>query len=265
MGERTGYAHGVPSWVDLATTDTEAAKSFYVTLFGWDADDVPTGEEAGTYTMFSKDGRVVAGMGQLPDDAGMPPVWHTYIAVDDIDAVIDKATAAGGSVIMPATDVMDTGRMAYIADPTGGAVGLWQAGTHKGAQLVNQDGTYTWSELLTDDTAAAERFYADVFGYQTEATEMPTGTYTTFWADGNLEGHAAAGMMARTPDMGSFPNYWGVYFAVDDADASAATAEESGGKVLAPPFDVPSVGRMSVISDPQGAVFTVMQYETPIP
>ncbi len=175
-----------------------------------------------------------------------------------------KATAAGGSVVMPAMDVMDTGRMAFIADPGGAAIGLWQAGTHKGAQLVNEHGTFTWNELLTDDTDGASAFYAEVFGYRIEVTEMPDGAYTSFWADGNLEGHAAAGMMARTPEMGEFPNYWGVYFAVDDCDASVATASEHGGTILQPPFDVPGIGRIAVMMDPQGAVFSVMAYSRPI-
>ena len=265
MGERTGYADGTPSWVDLASPDTPASKAFYAALFGWDAMDVPTGDEAGTYTMFMKNGKVVAGMGELRQDSGTPPVWSSYVAVDDIDATLDKVVASGGSVMVPAMDVMDTGRMAFIADPTGAAIGLWQAGTHNGAQLVNEHGTLTWNELLTEDTKAAEAFYVGVFGYRAESTEMPNGLYTTFWADGNVEGHAAAGMMVKAHDMGDFPNYWGVYFAVDDADACVATAAEHGATIPVPPFDVPGVGRIAVVTDPHGASFSVMKYETPIP
>ncbi len=264
MGERTSYAHGIPSWVDLATGDMAGAKIFYKALFGWDASEVPTGDQGGSYAMFTKDGKTVAGMGELPASAGMPPVWSTYFAVDDVDAALEKVTAAGGSVMMPAMDVMATGRMAFITDPTGAAVGLWQAGTHRGAQLVNDHGTFTWSELLTDDVDAARAFYSDVFGHQVETTDMPTGPYFTLWADGNVEGHAAAGMMARTPEMGEFPNYWGVYFAVDDSDACVGAATANGGTVVAEPFDVQGLGRFAVIQDPQGAAFSVLTYENPI-
>jgi predicted enzyme related to lactoylglutathione lyase len=118
--------------------------------------------------------------------------------------------------------------------------------------------------LLTDDTDAARSFYCDVFGYRTETSETPNGPYTAFWAAGNVEGHAAAGMLARTPEMATFPNYWGVYFAVDDCDASTAVAAENDATVVAPPFDAPGVGRIAVLGDPQGAAFSVMTYERPI-
>jgi predicted enzyme related to lactoylglutathione lyase len=265
MGGRDGYANGVPSWVDLATRDTGGSKTFYGALFGWEAMDVPTGDQPGSYAMFTKNGKVVAGMGELAaDDETSPSIWSTYLAVDDLDATLEKVVAAHGTVIVPVMDVMDTGRMAFIADPTGAAVGLWQAGTHKGAQLVNEHGTLTWNELLTDDTAAAAQFYSDVFGYRAEVTEMPNGPYTTFWAEGNLEGHAAAGMMPRSPEMGEFPNYWGVYFTVDDVDGSLATAQELGATILTPGIDAPGVGRFAVLMDPGGASFSVMAYEMPM-
>lgn len=264
MPERNGYAHGVPSWIDLGTNDVEGAKRFYGAIFGWDAVDVPT-DQGIPYTMLSKNGKVVAGMGPIPPDqaeAGMPPMWNTYVNVESVDDTAGKATEAGGSVIMPAMDVMDSGRMAFIADPTGAAIGLWEPGTHKGAELVNEHGTLFWNELLTDDTAAARAFYSTVFGWKPETTEMPTGLYTSFWAEGNVEGNAAAGMMGRTEDMGSFPNYWGVYFAVDDVDATLGAVEGNGGQVLMQPMEAPGVGRFAVVQDPQGAVMTVMAPET---
>ena len=262
MPERTGYANGVPSWVDLGTSDVEGAKAFYGAVFGWQAEDVPT-DQGVPYTMLTKNGKVVAGMGPIPPDqaaAGMPPMWNSYVNVDSVDDTIAKVNEAGGSVMMPAMDVMDTGRMAFISDPTGANIGLWQPGTHKGAELVNEHGTFTWSELMTDDTSAAGSFYSAVFGWRAEVTEMPNGPYTSFWADGNVEGNAAAGMMAKTPEMGSFPNYWGVYFAVDDVDATLGAVKDNGGQVLMQPMDVPEVGRFAVIQDPQGASSTVITY-----
>jgi predicted enzyme related to lactoylglutathione lyase len=263
LGERTGYAHGTPSWVDLAAADVGAAASFYKEVFGWDATEVPTGDQPGTYMMFTKNGKVVAGMGEAPSDGSAPPVWSTYIAVDNVDAVVERVSASGGSVIMSPMDAMGTGRMAFIADPTGAAVGLWQAGSHKGAELVNEHGTFTWNELLTDDADAAASFYKHVFDDRVETTDTPNGPYSTFWAEGNLQGHAAAGMMAKPPHAPG-PNYWGVYFAVDDVDACVATASEHGAKVLAEPFDATGVGRIAMLQDPQGAVFSVMTYESPM-
>lgn len=261
MPERTGYAHGVPSWVDLATTDTDSAKQFYGALFGWNAMDVPA-PGSRTYAMFMKNGKVVAGMGELTTEeleAGTPPVWSTYVNVNDLDATVEKVTAAGGAVVVPTMDVMDTGRMAFIADPTGAMVGLWEPGTHTGAQLVNEHGALSWNELITDDTAAATAFYEQALGWRPEVTEMPGGPYTSFWVDGNVEGNAAAGMMGKTDDMGAMPNVWGVYFYVDDVDAALATVSANGGQVVMPPMDVPEVGRMAGISDPQGAMMTVIK------
>jgi predicted enzyme related to lactoylglutathione lyase len=250
--------------VDLGTTDVEGAKAFYRALFGWDAIDVPT-DQGVPYTMLTKDGKSVAGMGPIPPDqleAGMPPMWNTYVNVDSVDETVEKVTAAGGSVVMPAMDVMDSGRMAFIADPTGAAIGLWQAGSHKGAELVNEHGTLFWNELMTDDTAAAGQFYTSVFDWRAEVTEMPNGPYTSFWAEGNVEGNAAAGMMGKTEEM-EFPNYWGVYFTVDDVDAALTDAKDNGGQVLMQPMDIPGLGRFAVVQDPQGATFTVMAVENP--
>jgi predicted enzyme related to lactoylglutathione lyase len=260
MPERTGYAHGVPSWVDLGTSDVEGAKAFYGAVFGWEPEDVPT-DQGPPYTMLNKGGKVVAGLGPIPPDqaaAGRPPMWNSYVNVDSVDDTIAKVTDAGGSVMMPAMDVMDAGRMAFVGDPTGAAIGLWQAGNHKGAELVNEHGTLSWNELLTDDTAAAEAFYSEVFGWRAETQDMPNGPYTSFWADGNVEGNAAAGMMAKNEGMGPIPNYWGVYFSVDDCDATLAAVKDNGGQVLMPPMDVPEVGRFAVVQDPQGATFTVV-------
>lgn len=261
MPERTEYAHGVPSWVDLATTDTDAAASFYGTLFGWEP--MAVGGEQMPYTMFVKDGKIAAGMGEIPEDqleAGYPPMWNTYINVDSADDTVEKVRAAGGSVIMEPMDIMDTGRMAFVADSTGAAFGLWEAGTHIGAQVVNEHGSFSWNELLTDDPDKANEFYEEVFGYRTEVADTPNGPYTAYWMEGNVEGNAAAGMMRKPAQMPpGIPNYWGVYFSVDDVDAAIETVRDNGGSVPMPGMDLPGVGRMAVVADPQGATFTVIK------
>lgn len=257
MPERDGYDHGVPSWVDLGTTDVADAKRFYTRLFGWDAMDMPTGQEGMDYTIFAKAGKTVAGAGSLPQDmadAGAPPFWNTYVNVDDVDATVGKVEAAGGSVIMPAMDVMDQGRMAYVADSTGAAIGFWQPGVHKGAQVVNEPGALVWNELMTDDVETAKAFYAAALGWDEETGEMEGGpVYTSF----KVGDRYVAGMMERTADM-QFPNYWNVYFAVADIDAAAAKVTELGGSLMSEPFDTP-VGRMTVAADPQGATFSIIE------
>ena len=257
MAERTSYAHGTPSWVDLGTRDIEAAKPFYAGLFGWTSADMPA-PNGGTYTMFMKNDRPVAGGYTLsPEQVGMgiPPHWMTVISVDNADDVATAAGAAGGTVVTGPMDVMDAGRIAGIVGPGGEGFAVWQAGTHHGAHFVNEHGTLTWNELITDDTAAAQKFYADVLGWGAQTTTMPTGAeYTSFMA-----GEApVAGMMAKMPEMGEMPNVWGAYFGVNDTDAVLAKATELGGAVFVPAMDIPEVGRMAVIGDPQGAAFSVI-------
>ena len=146
---------------------------------------------------------------------------------------------------------MDAGRMAFVMDPSGAPVALWQAGQHIGASLVNEPGTINWNELITTDPAAAA-FYQAVVGLTTSKMDMGAGEYTLFEADGQMVGGTTP------PQMPGTPNHWHVYFGAANADATVAKATELGGSVLVPPFDTP-VGRMAVIADPQGAVFSIIQ------
>lgn len=256
MPKRTEYAQGTPNWVDLQTTDQSAAKQFYSSLFGWSYNDEQIPGGGGVYSTATLDGENVAAIAPMPPGApeGMPPIWNTYIATDDVDAAVDKVTTAGGQVLMPAFDIGDAGRMTFISDPSGAAVGLWQPKQHIGATLVNQVGTVMWNELITDQPDAALTFYEVVVGVTHSAMEMAPGqTYRVLKADGADVG----GCME--PPMPGMPNHWHVYFAVDDADATAAKATAAGGHVVAEPFDIPSVGRCAVLSDPQGAVFSVLK------
>jgi predicted enzyme related to lactoylglutathione lyase len=182
---------------------------------------------------------------------GAPPMWNTYIAVDSVDEATAKVEAAGGKVAMAPFDVMDAGRMSFVMDPSGAPVALWQAGQHIGATLVNEPGTINWNELITTDSGVTS-FYSAVFGMTTTTMDMGIGPYTTFEVGGQPVGGTVA------PQMPGVPNHWHVYFGTDDADAVAAKATELGGSVVVPPFDTP-VGRMAVLSDPQGAVFSIIK------
>jgi uncharacterized protein len=253
MPVRSSYAQGTPNWVDLQATDQDAAKAFYSGLFGWTYDDQPMPQGA-VYAMALVGEHAVAAIAPQPPEmtaAGVPPMWNTYIAVDSVDDTVAKAQSAGGTVAMAAFDVMDAGRMAFVLDPAGAPVGLWQADKHIGATLVNEPGAIVWNELITADPTVVA-FYTSVLGLGTSTMEMGTGPYTMFEVDGQPVGGTTA------PYMPGTPNHWHVYFDVDDADATAVKAAELGGSVLAEPFDTP-VGRIAVIKDPQGAVFSVIK------
>jgi predicted enzyme related to lactoylglutathione lyase len=253
--EIESYEHGVPSWVDLGTPDPAKARAFYSALFGWTVQEGPP--EAGGYAIAEIGGKPVAGIG--PQQNPGPPVWSTYVNVDDADAVVGKVAGAGGMVLLPPMDVMDVGRMAFLADPTGAAIGVWQPKLHKGAGLVNEPGTLTWNELVTTDTAAAKAFYAKVFGWGEVTHGEGAGAYTEF----QVAGRSIAGMMEKPAEMpAEVPPYWGVYFAVSDTDASAEKVGELGGTVMMPPRDI-EPGRFAMAVDPTGAMFSIIATKAP--
>lgn len=249
---KTSYEHGVPCWVDLGSPDVEAAAAFYCGLFGWVAEGGPP--EAGGYQLFRYQDAPVAGVG--PQQSPGPPVWATYVSVGDADDIVEKVGANGGKVLMPIIDVMGLGRIAFFADPAGAVIGIWQPLAFPGAELVNEPGTYAWSELITTDLDGAKAFYGAVFGWGHETHEGgPVGGYTEW----KVAGAPVAGMMAKPPMMpAEVPPHWGVYFAVADADATAARARELGGSVPVGPLDI-EPGRMYVLADPTGGHFQIMQ------
>ena len=251
------YQQGTPSWVDLTTTDQSGAKAFYQAVFGWSYEDNPIGDGI-YYTMARLDGHDVAGISPMPDERPphMPPTWNTYLTVDDVDATVERVAQAGGSVLAPPFDVMESGRMAVIADPTGAAVSLWQAEDHIGATVKDEPGSITWNECFTDDIETAAKFYDAVIG--TSHSSADTGDpepYTTL----EVDGQGVAGFFFKDPEAhGRMPNMWLVYFASADIDDTVKRIIGADGKVLNGPFDTP-FGQVIVAQDPQGAVFQAIE------
>ena len=278
MPERDGYIPGVPSWLDTSQPDPEAAVSFYSGLFGWEFEDVMPAGSDGKYFIARLRGLDVAAVGSIPEGAPPMAMWNTYIWVESADETASKVRDAGGSVAMEPFDVMDAGRMAVFMDPEGAAFCVWEAKEHKGAQIVNEQGSLNFNGLNTRNVDGAKRFYNSVFGWQTIAlggdAQMWTlpgyGDYlerdnpdlrkqmAQAGAPGGFEDVVAA-INPIPDDQPDTPPHWSVTFAVDDADATASKASELGGTVIVPPFDAPWV-RMTVISDPQGATFVASKY-----
>lgn len=268
MGKRTSYEPGTFSYVELHTTDTEGAKAFYGELFGWEPEDVPLPEEAGggSYTVLRLRGETVAALTpQAPQqrEAGVPPNWFSYVTVASADETAGKAGELGGSVHAPAFDVMEEGRMAVIADPTGAFFGVWEPRNSIGARLVNDPGCLTFNELSTNDVEKAQEFYGGLFGWTFEKLEAPG--LQPYWAIGH-EGAARSrggGMRELAPQQteAGIPPHWMPYFTAESADETVATATGAGGGVLAPAFDIPTGSRIAVIHDPKGAAFGLFEGE----
>lgn len=259
MQESPNYAPGTFCWVELGTTDSQAAKKFYTELFGWNFADSPVGPDM-VYTMLKQDGKDVGGLYQMGSEMqGVPPHWLSYVSVANADDAAAKAKELGGTLLKDPFDVSTVGRMAVIQDPTGAVFALWQAGTHNGAGVCNVPNSFCWNELGTRDVSKAGDFYTGLFGWGKNVQQMGPMTYTSFM---NGE-RPAGGMYEPPPEMGEVPPHWLVYFAVADTDAMVAKATELGGKVIAPPMDIPETGRFAIIQDPQGAAFGIIKLENP--
>ena len=255
MFKVTKYPHGTFSWADNVSTDPERAKAFYVDLFGWGKDEMPVGGGM-SYTMFKQEGEYVAGLsGMMPDiqAQGVPSHWSSYVAVDDVDALMDVVTNNGGSVIVPPMDIFESGRVAFIQDPTGAQLGLWGARNHIGAGIVNTVGAMCWNELVTADAAAAKAFYSALFGWEFSGDDH--------YIQISNRGRSNGGMI----QMDTMLPCWMVYFHVPDIDAGIQRVADLGGAITVPKQEIPGGGWWSVVADPAGAHFYIIQVLKPDP
>jgi predicted enzyme related to lactoylglutathione lyase len=245
-----------PAWIELSADDPAAARAFYAKLFGWQVEVHPDPQYGG-YGMarLPGGGGDVAGiMGTMSPE--VPTTWNLYIGTDDADALSAAVTAAGGTVISPAFDVGDMGRMAVFADPTGAVISAWQAGAERGFR-TNDTGTFGWAELSARGFDAARAFYETVFGWTTTSSPMGEGQpdYIEFKADGD----SILGGMEMMPMVpAEVPSYWMPYFNVDDVEAAFERAISLGATELVGPSDMPG-GRFAIIQDPQGATFGLLR------
>jgi predicted enzyme related to lactoylglutathione lyase len=261
MAEYTSHAPGTFCWPELATSDQKSAVAFYRALFGWELNDQPLGPGE-TYSMFQVRGKPVAAahtIGPEERQHGVPPHWGSYVSVASADDAARKAKSLGAKILAEPFEVMDVGRMAVIEDPTGAVFCVWQPKRHIGAMVLNEPGTLCWTELITTDAGAAERFYAQLFGWKMKKGTDGGMEYTEFSNAGRPQG----GIMARTPQMGPMPPAWTPYFAVTDCDATVKKAQQLGARTYVPPTDIPNVGRFAVLADPQGVAFGVITLTPP--
>ena len=250
----TASTHGAPNWADLTTPDINAATCFYRDLFGWTIEK--TDSPMGDYFIGYANGQQVGGMIEVdPALAETPPMWTTFINVDDIDDVVAKVEPVGGSVLQDPFDLPDA-RIAIVADPTGAMFGLFAGPEIDGVWLTRKNGGVCWVETMTRDPGASETFYAAVFDWKAE-TQISNGTaYTTFL----LDDEPVAGMMLMPDEIGpEVPAHWGIYFTVADCSETVNLAVELGGQVLRPIMAI-DMGHFAVLADPQGAVFQAMDF-----
>lgn len=257
MAQIDKHAPGSFCWIELGTSDQNAAKNFYGSLFGWTVQDFPMGPND-FYSMFSLEGRNTSAAYTLRPEQraqGVPSHWMIYVATDSADESANRAAQAGGKVLAPAFDVFDVGRMAVIQDPTGAVFSVWQPKSHTGTGIAGVDGTMCWADLSTSDPERAKQFYSDVFGWQITPGENDPSGYLHIKNGQEFIGGIPP-VATRNP---SIPPHWLAYFLISNCDASTAKAKDLGANVLMPPMTMKNVGRWSVVADPQGAVFAIFQ------
>jgi uncharacterized protein len=259
MAQESVKKQGTPNWADCATTDLDASEEFYAAVFGWTADRV-TASDGSTYSLQRLDDQIVGGIYELNEqmrNMGVPPHWGTYVEVDDVDATLERVKSEGGAVLDGPFEELEVGKIAIIQDPVGAYLRLWHSAPQHGGEAFNIPGAMIWNELNTKEPEKAARFYEKVLGVEVETMNDPM-PYRVL----KVDGRPVAGILKTTPDMGDFSSSWDVYFACSDVDATVEKAIAAGGKALREPFDIPDVGRMAVLQDPQGAVFEVIKMET---
>jgi predicted enzyme related to lactoylglutathione lyase len=252
MSERTKYTPGTFSWADVSTTDQEAAKAFYSGLFGWEAEDMPVGDGV-FYSMMRLNGRDVAAISPQQEqqrEAGVPPMWNSYVTVESADAAADRATQLGATVHAPPFDVLEAGRMAVVQDPQGAFFMVWEPRQHIGAGLVNAPGALAWNELASPDVDASAAFYDDLFAWTTDPFEGSPQRYLIVKNDDH--GNGGITELGDQPA----PPHWLVYFGVDDIESGLAKVTALGGSKLAGPIDI-GIAKIGVVQEPQGATFAI--------
>ena len=244
-------------WPEVSTTDAAKSLAFYGALLGWT--DNPVME--GSYHIFQTGGKDVGGLYQLMPEQiarGVKPHWLNYVAVESSDASAAKAKSLGGTVLNEPFDVPGVGRMAVIQDPTGATFCLWQDAGYKGVPATGM-GACGWTELATKDREKALAFYQAMFGWIRAEEGKPNQDGFDYAELGLEKGKPFMGVYQIGPEMGPMPSAWTNYFEVADCDATAAKAQELGGRLFVPPQDIPDVGRFCVIADPFGASFAVVK------
>jgi predicted enzyme related to lactoylglutathione lyase len=252
-------------WYELMTPDQAASERFYTKVVGWTAAPQQAAPGSGDpYVVVSAGRRGIGGLLKLTDEmkaGGARPGWVGYIHAADVDARLKAIIEAGGTQLMPPTDIPGVGRFAMVADPGGAAFYVMTPKPSQGMEPgpmppAGTPGTCGWHELHSSlgDKGAFD-FYSAQFGWETVG-EFDMGPSMGIYRLWGHDGEQLGGMM-RKPD--NIPaSVWNFYFTVDGIDAGAERIKETGGQVLRGPHEVPGGQWIVQGMDPQGANFALL-------
>ena len=248
--------HGRFVWYELMTTDIECANAFYASVVGWGARDALM--PGPNYSLFTIGDSPVAGLVNVPEDArrtGATPHWIGYVRVDDVDATVDQIKRLGGAVYVPPTDVPNVSRFSVVADPQMATLALVTGQRSSRAELagLGAPGRVGWHELLAADWEKAFVFYRELFGWQKADSHVGVmGMYQGF----SVGAETIGGMFTKPPTL-PLP-FWLYYFNIDDIQTAAKRVEAGGGQILYGPTEVPGGAWIVHCTDPQGAIFALL-------
>src|SRR3984957_7293910 len=249
-------SHGRFVWYELITTDTKIAKAFYASVTGWGTRGASM--PGSTYSLFTIVDFPLAALVSLPEEAqrtGATSRWIGYVGVDDVDSAVERIKQLGGAVYVPPMDVPNISRFSVVADPQMATLALVKGLKTGQAQsaVPGAPGRVGWHELLAADWEAALAFYRELFGWQKADSHVGVmGTYQEFSAGGVRVG----GRVTKPPTL-PLP-FWLYYFNTDDVQAAAKRVEAGGGQILYGPTAVPGGAWIVHCTDPQGAIFALL-------
>lgn len=246
-----GTRHGDVVWYEYLTADVDAAQAFYAPLIGWQFVAMPQGDV--DYRIALADGAMIAGFEHK--DGVVPGRWAGFVAVDDVDAAVARAVAAGGRVDKPVFDVPGIGRMAIVANGEGVPLHIAErTGAAESASFARTEprvGAGAWNELAVADPDQAKAWLAMLFGWEPDGA-MPMGDLGSY--DFLRAGDHMVGAVMPMPPMMTAPA-WTFYFRVPDIDAAAAQVPATGGHVIQEPIEIPGGDFSMVALDPAGGLF----------
>lgn len=255
-------AHGDPAWIELRTTDMEAAAEFYSKLFGWTWQDTATSDEF-DYRIATLRGRPVAGLTATRDEGPAAAIWTVTFHVDDLESTAARLEPAGGMHEYSPGAMEIIGPLEHIRDATGATATIWQPPAAAPPRATAGPGAPIGYELMARRYTAACNFYRDLFGWTLTELQAPDGDHPI--SDGHrIDRAATTGTVppvtisdARFLSEDS-RSYWRFLIGVTDLDTCCETAVATGGMVVEGPRHTPR-GRSAALADPFGATVQILE------
>jgi predicted enzyme related to lactoylglutathione lyase len=251
----TEHRPGKLVWADLFTADPDGATKFYCGLLGWTA--TPLEQKGKGYTIFSNDGRPVAGLSpRNVKGSNHPSRWIGYYAVTDIDATLALVAKYGGVVRAPNHNFPDRGREAIVSDKDSVPIGILQSSSGDAPDTEPRPGDWNWFEIYVKSPKDTSEFYHAAVGFDV-APETNSDRKSDFVL--SSAGQARGGI-APTPEGEDVKPSWLGVIRVANLDETLGKVAGLGGEVLVAPHSVEFGSRFSIILDSTGGTVGLVQY-----